>query len=121
MRRGFTLVELLIVIVIAAILTSMVFGLMYAADRARISDSEIRVHGIGCAVSAQLAKKGFPPATLEELAAALDRSGWMANGKFVDCWENPIEYSVSGREFKVWSRGLDGVSGTADDLPYKRN
>jgi general secretion pathway protein G len=121
MRRGFTLVEVLIVIVVLAILAGIGFGLVRAMEAARVSDSEIRVHGLGCAVSAHVAKKGFPPATLEDLAAALDRSGWMVNGKFVDCWENPIEYSVSGREFKVWSRGLDGVSGTADDLPYKRN
>lgn len=121
MRRGFTLVEVLMVIVVLAILAGIGFGVMRAVDAARISDSEIRVHGLGIAVSTHAAKKGFPPAALEDLAATLDKSGWMANGRFVDCWQNPIEYSVNGREFKVWSRGLDGVSGTADDLPYKRN
>ena len=120
-RKGFTLVEVLIAIVIIAILAGLFFGLMRVVGGAHVSDSEIRVHAIGCQVSGYLAKHGFPPAKLEDIAASLDRPGWMAGGKFVDCWERPIEYSVTGKQFKLWSRGLDGVSGTPDDLPYKRN
>ena len=38
-----------------------------------------------------------------------------------DAWENTVQYTVTGKQFKLWSFGPDGVSGTADDIVYKRN
>ena len=33
----------------------------------------------------------------------------------------PLEYAVAGKEFKLWSCGPDGVSGTRDDIHYEKN
>jgi len=120
-RKGFTLVELLMVIVILAILAGATFGFFRTIESTKIRVSETRVHTLGVQVSTVVGLKGFPPATLEELASRLDKPDWMKDGKFVDDWDQPIQYRVDGKKFQVWSCGPDGVSGTDDDLPYKRN
>jgi general secretion pathway protein G len=120
-RKGFTLLEVLMVIVILSILASMTFGLLHVVESARISAAEGRVHTLGTQAATVAGLKGFPPATLEELAPRLEKPDWMKNGKFVDAWERPFEYHVDGKQFRLWSCGPDGISGTEDDLPYKRN
>ena len=120
-RKGFTLVEVLMVVVILAILASMTFGYFRFVEGVRWNSSDTRVHALGVQVGTVVGLKGFPPATLEELASRLERPEWMKDGKFVDAWDRPIEYRVDGKKFRVWSCGPDGISGTDDDLPYKRN
>jgi prepilin-type N-terminal cleavage/methylation domain-containing protein len=120
MRKGFTLVEVLIVIVVAAVLVGILFGMMSAVQSARITDTEGRVLLIGQSVAAFHRTQGRLPATLDELAPkTLDQPRWMDGGRFVDGWDHPIRYSVTGGAFRVWSMGPDGVSDTADDLRYK--
>jgi general secretion pathway protein G len=117
---GFTLLEVLIAVVIIAVLMSAVFALLHFVDSARISATETRVHTIGIEVGMHLRSKGVLPAKLEDLSPKpLDLPHCMNGGKFVDNWDRPIQYSVAGQEFKVWSMGPDGVSGTADDIRYK--
>lgn len=118
-KQGFTLVEVLIVIVVLAVLASMMFGMMHFAESSRIVDTEGRILTLGLEVGGQIARKGAPPATLEELK--LDQPSWMKDGKFVDNWDRPFEYAVAGKQFTLWSLGPDGVSGTADDLRYRKN
>ena len=120
-RKGFTLVEMLIVIVVLALLAGMIFGMMGVIGSTKVSLTETRLHGLRCEVKNHSVVKGQPPAKLEELAAKLDRSGWMKDGKFVDAWEQPLEYRVNGKEFKLWSVGPDGKSGTPDDIEYLKN
>ncbi len=120
-RKGFTLLEVLMAVVILSILASMTFGLMRMAEYARVTSSEGRVHTLGTQAATVAGLKGFPPETLEELAPKLEKPEWIKDGKFVDAWERPFEYRVDGKQFKLWSCGPDGISGTEDDLPYKRN
>jgi general secretion pathway protein G len=120
-RKGFTLLEVLVVIVVIAVLASMVFGLMSYIESARISDTEGRVMTLGFEVGGHMAAKGSPPATLEEFTKRLNQPRWMKDGKFVDSWDRPFGYTVNGKKFELWSFGPDGVSGTADDVRYKRN
>jgi len=119
--KGFTLVEVLVVIVVAAILTSFLFGMFLFVDHGRVSLTEARIHTLRCEVKKHAMLKGVPPATLEDLAKTLDQPGMMKDGKFVDAWERPLQYRVNGKEFKVWSSGRDGISGTADDVFYEKN
>lgn len=38
----------------------------------------------------------------------------------VDPWNNPYRYCrISAKEFRIWSRGPDGLSGTRDDITLK--
>jgi len=119
MRKGFTLLEVLLVVVVLAILASMVFGLMHFVESGRITDTEGRVLIIGQSVEKYRQSRGALPATLDVLAPkTLDQPAWMSGGKFVDNWDRPLQYSASG-EFQVWSLGPDGVPGTPDDIRYK--
>ena len=119
MRKGFTLLEVLLVVVVLAVLASIVFGMMHVTESARIENTNGRVLILGQAVEKHRSVKGFLPAKLEDLAKTLEQPNWMNGGKFVDSWDQPIQYSVTGADFRVWSLGRDGASGTADDLRYK--
>ena len=120
-RRGFTLVEVLMVIIVLAVLAGMIFGMMSVIGSTKVGLTETRIHGIRCELKNHAAVKGQPPAKMEDLAAKLDQAGWMKDGKFVDAWEQPLEYRVNGKEFKLWSVGADGKSGTPDDIFYVKN
>ncbi|HLY09105.1 MAG TPA: prepilin-type N-terminal cleavage/methylation domain-containing protein [Planctomycetota bacterium] len=120
-RKGFTLLEVLMVLVVLAIVASIGFGILRFVDGARISATHSRVHELGIQAGTVAGLRGFPPATLEELAPRLGRPEWMKDGRFVDSWDRPIEYRVDGKTFRVWSWGPDGVSGTPDDIAYKNN
>lgn len=113
MSKGFTLVEVLVVIVVLAVLASMVFGLMHYVESSRINNTETRVFGVGLEVVKHASVKGFPPAKLQDLK--------VDGLRLVDGWDRPLEYKVNGKEFKLWSCGPDGVSGTADDIQFRRN
>jgi len=119
-RRGFTLVEMLIAIAVLAILATLFFGgLNSVVEHTRRETTEIRVHTLGCKAAEVQLVKGFPPSVLEDLAPMLERPDWLSGGKFVDDWNRPLQYTVTGKQFRVWSCGADGVSGTADDIRYK--
>jgi prepilin-type N-terminal cleavage/methylation domain-containing protein len=120
-RKGFTLVEVLMVIVVLAILASIAFGMLRVAESPRIQLAQNQVDSLGFQASKVAGLKGFPPGTLEELAPKDESPDWIKDGKFVDAWGRPIEYRVEGRKFRLWSCGPDGISGTDDDLSYKRN
>jgi prepilin-type N-terminal cleavage/methylation domain-containing protein len=120
-RRGFTLVEMLIAIAVLAILGGLVFGAWSVVDgQTRRALTETRVHTLGCKVAEQVGIKGFPPAVLSDLAEAMGKPAWMSDGKFMDGWDRPFEYSVTGKQFRLWSPGPDGISGTADDIEFTR-
>ncbi len=119
-RKGFTLYEVLIVVVILAILASMVFLYFHGMENARIASTESRVHSLGVQAATAAKLKGFPPATLEELIAKMDSPHWIRDGRFVDAWDRPIRYRVDGKTFELWSCGPDGISGTEDDLHFTR-
>lgn len=117
---GFTLLEVLLVIVVLAVLAGLVFGLMGVIDGARVRNTEARVHQIGIEVAFHLKTKGYCPAKLEDVAPQVNQPAWMDGGKFVDPWDHPIQYKILGNgDFRVWSLGADGVSGSADDVSYK--
>lgn len=120
-RKGFTLLEVLIVVAVIAILAGISFGLMRTVESARITATTGRVHSLGIEAGWFLKLKGLPPKALEDLAPRLQKPEWMKDGKFVDGWDRPFEYRVDGTSFRLWSNGPDGIAGTADDLEYKRN
>jgi prepilin-type N-terminal cleavage/methylation domain-containing protein len=119
-RNGFTLLEVLLVVVILAILASLAFGLLHLVENARITSTEGLVNQLGREAATVAKLKGVPPAALEELIPKTESTRWVKDGRFVDAWDHPIQYRVDGKKFEVWSWGPDGISGTADDLHYVR-
>lgn len=120
-RKGFTLLELVLVVVVLLILAGMTLGLFRVVEGSRVRLAESQVHTLGTQAATVAGLKGFPPATLEELAPKLEKPEWIKDGKFVDAWQRPFEYRVEGKQFRLWSCGSDGISGTDDDLHYNRN
>jgi prepilin-type N-terminal cleavage/methylation domain-containing protein len=120
-RKGFTLLELLLVVAVLAILAGLFFGMMSAVESARRSTTENRILTLRFEVRRQVLLKGVPPLRLEDLAPALNSPGWMEGGRFVDGWNRPLEYQVTGKQVRIWSCGADGISGTADDIEGLKN
>ena len=68
MRKGFTVLEVLLVVVVLAILASMAFGLMHLVESRRIDATKSRVLILGQAVAKYQQVKGYLPPRLEDLA-----------------------------------------------------
>ena len=121
MAKGFTLVELLVVITVLVILAGLGLGTAsYVTAKARESGTEARVDVVGRRALRQLQEKGACPASMADLEALVKQPSWMENGVIVDLWGRPLEYVVNGRSFRVRSAGSDGALGTADDIEFAR-
>lgn len=119
-RRGFTLVELLVVIFVIALLTGLMFGAYWVISVAKIKDTQGRVHTIGNEVETRARLEGSYPASLSDLLPRFDQPKWLLGGRFVDAFDQPLRYEVQSRTFRLWSVGPDGADGTADDIEYRK-
>jgi general secretion pathway protein G len=129
-RKGFTLLELLLVMAILVVLAGLgtaAYGRLGAAQSVKAAKFEIKSIEKICQMY-QLQVGRFPQSLndLVVLPSGLSQSEW--NGPYYDNakvpkdpWKNDFAYSVNeaqGRVF-VTSNGPDGAKGTADDIPGK--
>ena len=127
-RKGFTLVELMVVILILAVLAALVvprvIGHAEDAKRARAASDLSTFHG--ALMVFRLACDRFPT-TDEGLDALMTAPKDLENkwrGPYVeklppDPWGQPYVYTYpgkSGTDFDISSDGPDGQPGTADDV-----
>jgi len=124
-RAGFTLVELLVVIVIIGLLaTVVVINVLPAQDRAQAEKARADIATLEQAVeSYRLDNMAFPPteAGLEALVSApagLARPDRYREGGYIrrlpeDPWGNAYQYRQPGERgvFDIWSMGADGEPG----------
>lgn len=120
-RKGFTLLELVMVIVVLLILAGITSGLLTLVENSRRSLTENRVHSLGIQAATVASLRGAPPERLSELLPTMGNPAWFRDGTFVDGWDRPLEYRVDGKKFDLWSCGADGISGTPDDIHFRRN
>jgi len=141
-RRGFTLIEILVVIAIIAILVSILVPAIVDARRnARTRVTKIRFTRIEQACESYLTEHGeYPPASdMVDLLTASEKSTQLNAFKpvdaevhgnlgdmmsddgnhFLDGWDNKIEISFEGtdddrKRLKLHSNGADGMTGAAD-------
>lgn len=128
-RRGFTILEILIVIaLIAALAGASIVALNKLFGGGQEQVAEIFVtQGIDPALMAYRLNIGHYPTTQEGLAA-LRTAPAGASGKWkgpytekdaIDPWQNPYQYRFPGvknpDKYDVWSWGPDGVE-SADDI-----
>ena len=115
-QKGFTLVELLIVIIILAILTGVsipVYRLINA--RARESAAEIEMTNIAKAIEMhQVDLQAYPldsayPDILED-------NDYMENVPLLDKWNNAYLYTSDGLSYSLESYGVNGINGGNDDI-----
>lgn len=118
-RRGFSLLEVMLVLTIIAIMTAAVaYNLIGAGERAKIRATKGMIGTIQNAINDWRLTNNAPPANLSVLQTGkysqLDK-----DKKIVDAWERDFIYSASpagGHDYQLFSRGPDGVFPSEDDI-----
>lgn len=116
-EEGFTLVELMVVIVIIGLLaTVVVINVMPAQDMARVKKAEADIATLEQAAEMyRLARLNYP--TSGEGLQALVAEGYVKRLPD-DPWGNPYRYATPGRNggaFDIYSYGADGREGGEGD------
>lgn len=113
-EKGFTLVELMIVIIILAVLTGIaVPSYMALRNRARESATESEMKNIATALELHQADLEDYPTTAEGLALL---SAYMDPVPTADAWGNNYAYTSDASTYDLESIGADGADGGGDDL-----
>jgi general secretion pathway protein G len=121
-QAGFSLIELLIVIVIMGLLMSLVAPTMFSkVDSTKIKTATAQMQMIQTALDTYRLDMGDYPKTLSELISS-EKSGW--DGPYLpkkepfDPWGNAYNYEnpgPDGRLFLLLSLGKDGKPGGVED------
>ncbi|HEX2746671.1 MAG TPA: type II secretion system protein GspG [Verrucomicrobiales bacterium] len=118
-RRGFTLMELLLVLAIIGLLMGGVaVGYRSIMDNGRATKAKANIGTIQALLMQYSVKfKGYPSSTVG-LRALITQRITDDEGLFTDPWGNPVQYKVpgtrSGDKFDVFSTGKDGVESDDD-------
>ena len=116
-QRGFSLIEILIVVALIALIAGMVANQVFGGqDRAKVKMAQAQVTALAGKISSFESDVGSLPQRLEDLVTAPGGvKGWLGpyskEGELVDPWNTPFEYRASGRSFTVTSLGADRQSG----------
>lgn len=127
-RRGFTLLEILIVITILGILASLVaVKLMDRPGEARVLKAQMDIQSLETALKLYRLDNAFYPTTEQGLTALVEKpttgripanwreGGYLEKGALPkDPWGNDYLYlspGVYNRDFDIWSYGADGEEG----------
>ena len=118
-QRGFTLVELLLVLVILALIAGLVLpGIIGKAESAKAKAASSQISRISMSVESFYLDTGVAPDSLDDLVNEPSGvSGW--NGPYIknsllkDPWGRPYQFRSPGEhgDFDIYSYGADGQQG----------
>jgi general secretion pathway protein G len=129
-RYGFTMVELMAMLIIIGLLATLVVTKVASKiDQARITTTKANLKALHAAVNQFKMDTGRFPAEDEGLIALIEQPSdveiWEPGGYLettsinLDGWNNDFIYELypeSGKQFQIRSMGPDGEEGTEDDL-----
>lgn len=121
-RAGFTLTELLVVLVIIGLLAALVGPVLYQRiNPAKQSVAQAQISGFMTALDSYFLDSGQFPTTQQGLAALRNKPDGLAKWKGpyllkeipLDPWGNPYQYRSPGRNggYEIVSFGTDGKEG----------
>lgn len=121
-QGGFTLVELLLVLVILALIAGLVLpGIIGKAEGAKVRAASAQITRLEMSVETFYLDTGTTPDSLQELVSEPgDVTGW--NGPYVknsllnDPWGKAYQFRSPGEhgDFDIYSYGADGEQGGED-------
>jgi type II secretion system protein G len=125
-KKGFTLVELLVVVAILAILlVALIPSALGYSDKARDARTAKDIRNFNTVVEAFASANGnYPEASLDinnpdSIASVMQSKGIKWTGDetgIVDPWKNPYHYDLTEDYYCIASAGKDGTLNTEDDI-----
>lgn len=111
--RGFSLIEILIVLAIIGILLTIAIPNLFKAEEAtRKRATELEMRGIiASTYNYRLATYSLPR-DLKELV----KEGYIKSSALQDEWNNPYKFEVKNNKITIISAGPDRKFGTKDDI-----
>ena len=128
-RDGFTLIEVLLVLIILVVIGSIVAPNMFGAkEKADMNVAKAQISVLKRAMKMYRLDMGGYPEKMEELRekpsdkdmAEKWTEPYLDEPLGKDPWNNEYQYLAKGKKnpdgFDLWSNGPDGKSGTDDDI-----
>ena len=118
MRKGMTLIEIMIVLVImASVMTLVGINVFGSLDSANEKTTKMQLGNFKTAIQTYRMEFKKLPNSLDDLVNT-PKGTSLLDGDEVprDGWDNEFNFEKNGNKIKIYSNGADGVPNTEDDV-----